>query len=223
LRVRILKSLVVYLIASCLFFYCLDPLMPLILRPVGRLVSIAPAETFLVYIHLTLLGGFFAASPYIFYHIWGFIAVALKPEEKKYAGAFGIFSILFFLAGAAFGLFFVMPIGLRFLLGFSTGDIVPMISVRHYISFVGTLTLSFGAVFEMPIAVTFLTAAGIVTPRVLAEYRRFAILGIFIVAAFLTPPDVVTQILLAVPMIALYEISLMASRWICRKRVDRTD
>jgi sec-independent protein translocase protein TatC len=117
-----------------------------------------------------------------------------------------------FIAGGLFAYFVAIPVALRFLLSFSTATIVPMITVKNYIAFVGTMLLAFGIIFELPLVIMFLTRIGIATPKFLAEKRRHAIVLILIVSAILTPPDCFTQALVALPLMILYEIGLLASK-----------
>ena len=128
------------------------------------------------------------------------------------------FSCLLFGAGAGFGYIVVLPLGLRFLLGFGSPAIEPMLSISKYISFVGMLTIAFGIIFQLPLAMVFMTRIGIVTPQTFTAKRKVVIVLIFIVAAILTPPDVITQILMAIPLMALYEVGIIFSRMIYRKK-----
>lgn len=146
------------------------------------------------------------------YHIWQFVSVALEKNERKQALIFGPVSFIFFIAGISFGYLIIMPIGLRFLLGFSTDFILPMVTISKYISFVGFLTLSFGLIFELPLAMLFLARIGMVTPQFFSDRRRQAIVIVFIAAALLTPPDIVTQCLMAVPLLVLYEIGVLFAK-----------
>jgi sec-independent protein translocase protein TatC len=212
LRGRIIKSIVFILIVSGLLYNLVDLLLPYLVKPVGKLVFIAPQEAFITSIKIAFLGGLFFSSPFVLYQIWKFISAALKPSEKKYTLVFGPMSFMFFIFGASFGYFIIMPIGIRFLLGFATDSVSPMITMSNYVSFVGNLTLAFGSVFQLPLISLFLTKIGIVTPVFLSDKRRHAIVLIFILAATLTPPDVITQCLMAVPLLVLYEISIIFSK-----------
>lgn len=214
LRSRILKSSACVLLVSLLFFYCVEKIFPYIIKPVGSLVFIAPAEAFITYIKVAFFGGIFLSSPFVIYQIWKFVSIGLNENERRYVMIFGPTSLLLFVVGTCFGYFIIMPIGLKFLLGFATDFMSPMITVSKYISFAGMLTLAFGVIFELPIVISFLTKIGLVTPAFLATKRKHAIVFIFITAALLTPPDVVTQTLMAVPLLALYEISIILSRLI---------
>jgi len=217
LRVVTIKSVLFAIVTSCIAYTFSDTILLYLVKPVGKLVFIAPQEAFLAKVTIAFFTGILFASPFIIYQIWRFVSSGLKYKEKNLAVIFGPVSFLFFLGGAAFGYFIIVPIGIRFLLGFATYYLTPMITVSKYISFVGTLTLAFGIIFELPLAILFLTKLGIVTPQFLSYKRKYAIVLIFIVAAILTPPDIVTQCLLAVTLLILYEVAILFSRFTYRK------
>ena len=212
LRGRVIKSVIFILIISCFLYNLVNLLLPNLVKPVGRLVFIAPQEAFIANIKIAFLGGLFLSSPFVLYQVWKFISVGLKPNEKKYALIFGPLSFIFFIFGASFGYFIVVPMGIRFLLGFATDFISPMITISRYISFMGTLTLTFGLVFQLPLISLFLTKIGVVTPAFLSKKRRHAIVFLFILAALLTPPDVITQCLMVAPLLILYELGVVFSK-----------
>lgn len=212
LRGRVIKSVIFILIISCFLYNLVNLLLPNLVKPVGRLVFIAPQEAFIANIKIAFLGGLFLSSPFVLYQVWKFISVGLKPNEKKYALIFGPLSFIFFIFGASFGYFIVVPMGIRFLLGFATDFISPMITISRYISFMGTLTLTFGLVFQLPLISLFLTKIGVVTPAFLSNKRRHAIVFLFILAALLTPPDVITQCLMVAPLLILYELGVVFSK-----------
>jgi len=174
-------------------------------------------------IKLSLLVGIVAAMPFILYQIWMYVGVALKKEERKYLIFFGPVSYILFLIGAAFAFRGVLPLGMRFLLSFSKENIKPMITLNAYVSFLGKMITAFGLMFELPLVVLFLSKIGIVTPEMMKKGRRYAIFGIFVIAAVLTPPDVVSQIMLAVPILLLYEISVWISVVVAKKREKELD
>ncbi len=130
---------------------------------------------------------------------------------------FGPCSLVFFLLGAAFAFYVVAPFAIRFLFSFSTENVVPMISIKSYISFIGNLLVSFGVVFELPLALVFLVQIGIATPEFLRHFRRHVILAVFIISAILTPPDVVSQLLMALPLVVLYELGVLFSVFFSKK------
>ncbi len=218
LRSRVIKCVIAVAAGAFVAYGLVDTIMPHIAGPAGRLVFIAPQEAFITRIKMALFGGIFLASPVLIYQVWGFISSGLKKNEARYALFFGPLSFVFFLAGAAFGYFVIVPIGLKFLLGFATGIVRPMISVGSYVGFVGLLTLLFGVIFELPIASLFLAKLGIITPYFLASRRKYAVISIFLVAAMLTPPDVVTQCLMAVPLLLLYELGIIFSKIASKRR-----
>lgn len=212
-RVGIIKSLV-FIIASSLIVYTFtDKIFAELVKPLGgTLVFIAPQEAFIANVKIALLGGFYFSSPYVLYQVWQFIAAGLRKKEKKFSSLYVFFSFIFFILGSWFGYFIIVPIGIRFLLSFGSSHVIPMISVGRYVSFVGLLTLVFGLTFQVPLIMLLLSKIGIVTPQSLSRNRKYAVLIIFIVAAILTPPDVITQCLMAIPLIILYEISIILSR-----------
>ena len=212
LRGRLIKSVLAVILAACLFYLVLDEVLAFLIKPVGRLVFVAPGEAFVTRIWLTLLGGIFLALPVIIYQVWRFIATGLKAHEIKYVRFFAPCSFLLFIAGALFAYLIAIPISVRFLLSFSTDLIVPMITIRSYVSFVGTMLLAFGIVFELPLVLLFLTKIGIATPAFLIDKRKYAAVIILIVSALITPPDCITQIIMAVPLIILYELGIIVSK-----------
>lgn len=213
LRFRIIKIALSVIVVSCLAYTRIDSIFSALVKPIGKLVFLSPQDAFLANIKVAFFVGLFLSSPVIIFQIWRFISEGLYKNERKYALIFGPLSFIFFIAGAVFGYVVIIPIGLKILLGFSTDYMTPMITVSNYINFVGTLTLVFGVVFELPLAMLYLTKLKFITPRFLITKRRHAIVAIFIVAAALTPPDVISQILLAIPLLVLYEIGILFSKF----------
>jgi len=163
------------------------------------------------------VGGLLLASPVIFYQIWRFVAPGLYRHEKRVLLPFALLSSLFFLGGAAFGYFVVFPPAFAFLLGYSNDFLTPMPAVREYFTLCLKLLIAFGVVFELPIFMVLLARAGVVDVAFLRRNRRYAILLAFVIAAILTPPDVVSQLMMAGPIIILYEISIGAVWLLGRK------
>ncbi|MFH1996681.1 MAG: twin-arginine translocase subunit TatC [Candidatus Omnitrophota bacterium] len=219
LRGRIIKIVIALLVGTFALFNYIGKILPFLVKPVGKLVFIAPQEAFVTNIKLAFFGGLFLSSPVILYQIWRFVSLGLEENERRYILIFGPLSFVFFVVGAAFGYGIIVPIGIRFLLGFATDFLTPMITVSRYVEFVGMLTLSFGGVFQLPLILLFLTKLGVVTPQFLRAKRRHAVVLIFIAAAFLTPPDVVTQCLMALPLLGLYELGVVFSRLAYKKTV----
>ncbi|MFH1772231.1 MAG: twin-arginine translocase subunit TatC [Candidatus Omnitrophota bacterium] len=214
LRTCIIKSLISIIIGAVVIYQFVPLIFKHLIRPAGKLVFIAPQEAFVTNLKIAFFGGIFVSLPFIFFQIWRFVSRGLQPNEKKYALFFGPVSLLFFVIGAGFGYFLIVPVGVKFLLGYATEFVVPMLTVSRYVSFVCTLTLAFGFVFQLPLVSMFLTKIGVVTPTLLSNKRKYAVVAVFVLAAVITPPDVVTQALMAVPLIILYEIGILFSRFV---------
>lgn len=216
LRGRLVKSILAIVIGAFIFYLFVDRILAILILPVGKVIFTSPVDAFLARLYLTLWGGFLLALPVVLYQIWQFAALALTPKEHRYILFWAPLSFLLFIFGALFAYFVMIPISLKFLLGFAGDSIVPMIEIKNYISFVGTMVLAFGVVFELPLVLLFLTKIGIATPAFLIQKRRHAIVIILIISAILTPPDVFTQIIMAAPLLVLYEIGICVCRWTCR-------
>ncbi len=219
LRKRILWSLVAVLVGLGVALNFTDRLMKFVRRPFDaavpgtKLVFLSPTEAFWVYMKVALIAGIVLAMPFVLFQVWAFVAPGLHRHEKRFAIPFVILGSLFFLIGAAFAQLVVIPFAMRFLVTFPGPDLTPMISIGSYVDFVLKFTLAFGAIFELPIAITLAARMGLVTPQFLSKNRKYAILINFILAAVLTPtPDVFNQTLMAGPMILLYELGIISAR-----------
>lgn len=179
-------------------------------------------EAFFTFLKTALISGILLASPILLYQFWMFVAPGLYDREKRLLIPILLLSTLFFTGGALFGYFIVFPWGFKFFLSFATATIRPMPSMKEYLSFASKLLLAFGIVFELPLVITFLAKLGIVSVEFLKKYRKYAILIFFVGAAMLTPPDVVTQIMMALPLMLLYEISIIGAR-IFGKKADQAE
>jgi sec-independent protein translocase protein TatC len=176
-------------------------------------------EPFWVYMSVALWAGIFVASPFIFHQIWKFVAPGLYKRERRYAVSFGVFSALFFIAGALFCYYFVLDNLFSFLLDYADKTYTPVLFMRDYFDLTKNMMLAFGGVFELPILIYFLATAGVVTPRSLWKFNRWFVVLAFIIGAVLTPsPDVVSQVLMALPMIVLYNASILVSFLVVRRR-----
>ncbi len=213
LRRRLLWSLGVWLLCAGVVFGFVDGWLPLLVRPVGRLVFIAPAEAFTARLKLAFSAGVLAAVPYWLWQLWAFVAPALEPDARQAIGRRLPLAVALFYLGAAFAVAVALPAALRFLLSFTSDQVQPMITFGNYVSFVAIWTLLFGAMFELPIVMLVLGRCGVVTVERLSRYRRHAVLAIFIVSAILTPPDVVSQFMMALPLLVLFELSIGLLRW----------
>ncbi len=223
LRVRIMRSLIALLIGLAIAFPFSQRVVDWLARPIQKsgntLVFLAVTEAFWVQMKVALFLGLFLAAPGILWQVWRFVEPGLHGHEKKYAVPFVVIGSLLFLAGGAFSLLIVTPHAIAFLLSYARPGLQPMISIGNYIDFLLKFTLAFGAVFEVPLAMTLAARLGLVTPTAFAKNRKYAILGAFIAAAILTPtPDMVNQSLMAGPIIVLYELGIVAARLFGRAR-----
>ena len=182
------------------------------LMPEQPLITLAPSDAFIGYMKISLIAGLSISSPWVFYQIWMFIATGLYPNEKRYVHLAVPFSAVLFVAGALFFIHVVAPISLAFFLKF--GSIIGVTSnwtFQKYVSFVTALMLVFGVGFQTPIAIFFLNKTGLVSLQTMRRSRRYVLLAVFIVAAVATPPDVVSQITLALPLYLLFEFGILIS------------
>jgi sec-independent protein translocase protein TatC len=178
---------------------------------------IAPAEAFITYLKVSLLCGLFLALPVILYQLWLFVAPGLLEHERKYTVPFIIGSTgLFYAGGILF--YLILPLIVRFLLSFANADIKAQLSVGYYVAFCIRLMIAFGLVFQLPMVVTFLTQLDLLSSRTLIKNFRYAIVITFIVAAILTPPDIVSQTFMALPTLLLYGVSILIAQRIEKRR-----
>lgn len=205
-----------------IFHYLTIPLISA-MQADDKLIFTGLPEAFFTYLKVSLLSGLMLSAPVILYQFWMFVAPGLYDKERKLLIPIVLLSSFFFVGGALFGYFVVFPFGFKFFLGFATETIKPLPSMREYLSFSSKLLLAFGLVFELPLIITFLARLGIVTVEFLKKNRKYAILLFFVVAAILTPPDVVTQIMMAFPLMALYEISILGARVFGKKKSQKID
>ena len=221
LRDRIIRSLVVVAVvfgglsfwANDIYAYLAGPLtkhMP----PGAQMIAIGVASPFLAPLKLTLVVSFLVAIPFVLYQIWAFIAPGLYQHEKRLALPLLLASIILFYCGMAFAYFVVLPIIFQFMLTTAPAGVAVMTDINQYLDFVLTLFVAFGVSFEVPIATILIIASGLVSRQAIADKRPYAILAAFVIGAVLTPPDVVSQTLLAVPIWLLFEFGLFFSRFI---------
>ncbi|HZK57238.1 MAG TPA: twin-arginine translocase subunit TatC [Clostridia bacterium] len=220
LRKRVVISFIAIIVCAFAAYRYIDKIIDIITRPAGELefIYLSPPELFMSYIKICLVLGLVISSPIILFQIWGFIKPGLKIKEKKYVVLALSMGTVFLLMGVVFAYYVIVPMTIKFFIGVSVGKIAPLFSFANYVSFVSSLLLSFGLVFELPLLIILLTQLGLVVPKTLKKYRKFVILIIFIVSAILTPPDVVSQVLMAIPMTLLYELGIIVSTIIYRKK-----
>jgi sec-independent protein translocase protein TatC len=225
LRSRLVKSAVAvgvsfvlcYAFKEKIFDFLTAPLVA-VMAPEDHLIYTNLPEAFFTFLKAAFIASLMLSSPVILYQFWMFLAPGLYEKEKKLFLPILALSILFLAGGALFGYFVVFPIGFKFFLGFANDIIRPMPSMKEYLGLSSKLLLAFGLVFELPLVLTFLARLGIVSAAMLQRFRKYSILLAFVVAAILTPPDVISQILMAVPLIILYEISIIGARFFGRSQ-----
>jgi sec-independent protein translocase protein TatC len=217
LRTRIVRALTGLLIGTVIALPFSQYIVDWLARPITKLnytlVFTAPAEAFWVQMKVGLIVGIFIAAPAILWQVWAFIEPGLHGHEKKYALPFVLIGSLLFLGGGAFSLFVVTPYAIQFLLSYARPGLQPMITLQNHVDFLLKFTLAFGGVFELPLALTILARVGVVSSKMLARNRKYAILGAFVAGAALTPtPDAFNQALMAGPLILLYEVGIICAR-----------
>ena len=192
-----------------------------IIAPVGSVIYTSPVEPFMVHLKVAFFGGLCFGFPMLMGEVWGFLkpAMRLRSPDAKPLPIGGLIAVSFalFLLGGWVAWHFLIPMALDFLMQFGSEVMVPMLTVDRYISFVGWIVIGCGFLFQMPIVVIPLTRMGVVTPQFLVQKWRIALLGILVLAAIVSPPDLVTQILLAIPLVALYAVSIAVSYFLKRK------
>ena len=217
LRTRIVRALTGLLVGTVIALPFSQQIVDWLARPITKLnyelVFTAPAEAFWVQMKVGLIVGIFISAPVILWQVWAFIAPGLHAHERKYAAPFVIIGSLLFIGGGAFSLYVVTPYAIQFLLSYARPGLKPMITLQNHVDFLLKFTLAFGAVFELPLALTILSRVGVVNAKMLARNRKYAILGAFIAGAILTPtPDAFNQALMAGPLIILYEVGIICAR-----------
>ncbi|WP_155314260.1 twin-arginine translocase subunit TatC [Desulfosarcina ovata] len=219
LRKRLITSFIAVAVGFAICYGFKEKLFQILTQPLisvmnqgETLIYTGLPEAFFTFLKVSFLAGLMLASPVIIYQFWMFVAPGLYDREKRLLLPIVFLSTIFFVGGALFGYFIVFPFGFDFFLGFATETIRPMPSMKEYLSFSSKLLLAFGLVFELPLVITFLARLGIVSVPFLKKNRKYAILLFFVGAAILTPPDVVTQMMMALPLMLLYEISIVGAR-----------
>lgn len=220
LRTRLIRGIIAVGTSCMVCFFFAEPVYSWLVRPLIDTLPenqkfigfLSPVEPFLVYLKTALLMGVFVSSPVLLYQIWAFVAPGLYEREKRAVLPFVLFGTVFFIGGALFCRYVVLPLALDTLVGVAINTkefaIQPQITMNAYFGVVTRLLLAFGVIFEMPVVVLFLSWARIIDHNTLIHYWRFAVVGAFIIGALLTPPDIATQMLLAGPMLVLYLLSI---------------
>jgi sec-independent protein translocase protein TatC len=225
LRWRLIYSLIGLVVGTAICWIFIDFLVNVILlRPAvnsgAKLQNLKPFGQLFMYMQVAIIGGVILSLPNIFYQLWSFLAPALKRNERKYALLIVFYSTVCFLSGIVFAYYVMLPLTLKFAAQFGSKEIVNQFAIDEYLSIIISVMLAAGFIFELPMISFFLTKLGILKPQYMKKYRRHAIVAIMVLAAFLTPgTDPVSQIVLAVPLVLLYEISIFISK-ISVKKVD---
>jgi len=228
LRSRLVKSVVAVAVAFLLCFAAADEIFAVLAAPLRRLhvtglmlIGTAVTEAFFTKMKVSFVAAVILASPVLLWQLWQFVAPGLYEHEKRYTRSFVLFGSFFFIAGAAFCYLVVIQEGLNFLLHrYEVIHIQPLLQVADYLSLVSRLVLAFGVMFELPVLAFFFARVGIIDHRLLIRQSRYALLAIALLAAVLTPPDLISQVLLMVPLTVLYGISI-AVAYIARLRMNR--
>lgn len=215
-----LGFLISYFFKEKLFEFLTAPLVKVMVDIEGtKMIFTGVPEAFFTYLKVSLLAGIVAAVPVLFYEFWMFVSPGLYRSEKKYILPIVMLSVIFFAIGSSFGYLVVFPYGFKFFLGFANNTIQAMPSMKEYLSFSAKMLLAFGLVFELPLILTFMARMGLVSVQFLKKNRKYALLLFFVGAALITPPDVITQIMMALPLILLYEISIIGAKVFGKKHV----
>lgn len=216
LRKRLVRSLAAMGVGTALCYSKAEEIYRVLLAPLlshlpgdSRMIFTELTEAFLTYFKVALWGGFLLASPVIFYQMWRFVSPGLYRKERKVLLAFSVWSTLGLLSGMAFAYFVAIPPIFAFFLSFGGSTILPMPSMKESLSLVLRILLLFGVMFEIPLVLYLMGRAGIVTPVLLRKGRKAALLAVFLAGAVLTPPDAISQILIAVPLYLLYEAGIL--------------
>lgn len=211
-----------YLLKEKIFSFLMQPFIK-VMPEKSSFIFTYITEAFITYFKISLVAAIFIASPVILYESWMFVAPGLYEKEKKYVLPFVIFGSICFISGAVFCYYIVIPVIYDFFVSFAGNVVIPMPDLKGYMNLTLKLLIIFGFIFELPLAAFYLGRAGIINHRMLSSKRRYAILGIFILSAIITPPDVSSQILIALPMWGLYELSIVIIRIFGKKvPIDET-
>ena len=228
LRRRLITCAIAIGIGFVLCYFFSERLFQILVMPLkanmpagDRLIFTNLPEMFFTYLKTAFLAGAMLVAPMLFYQLWMFIAPGLYQNEKRFAIPFVVCSTFLFVGGSLFGYFVVFPFGFRFFLGFANETIQALPSVKQYFSFAIKLLLAFGVVFELPVVMFFLARMGLVTSDLLRRKRKYAILLTFVMASILTPPDVITQLMMAGPLLILYEISIFIAKIAGKRRAAK--
>lgn len=232
LRKRLFIILLATLVTFVICFFFWKSLLEIARMPLtnafdhgikGKIIQVAPAEAIFVGIKLSLISGLTLSIPIIFWQLWLFVAPGLYKHEQKLVIPFVVFGSIMFVCGLLFCYYIVFPFIIKYILAFGNDIADADISIKEYMSFFMRFMLGFGIVFEMPVIAFFLGKVGLITDETLKHYFKYAVVGVFIIAAIITPPDVLSQLLLALPMVVLYGFAYIILKFVnpaSKQKVD---
>lgn len=229
LRYRLVKSLHGIAVGVCIGLWFSSKLLDVIIAPVlahlgddKKLVFTSPMGNFMVHLKMGMIAGVILTCPYWLYHVWKFVAPGLYARERKFASAFITAGTILFLTGAAFAYFLVFPAAFRYLFSFENTSIRPMITIDDYLGFFTLTILAFGLAFELPLILTILAVMGVIDAAFLRKNRRYAIVVLSIAAAVMSPPDAISMMMLWVPLVLLYESSIVVIHFFVKKEAPES-
>ena len=224
LRWRLIKSIASVLIGAVISFYFIDQIIEFLVKPTEALKNSMDLQVlkvqgmFMIKWSIALFGGIIISIPVLTFQIWKFVAPGLYIDEKKYIIPLIIFTFLSFLCGLIFAYMIVIPFSLGFFTSVGFEGIQNNFSINYYFSFITWLMIGSGLIFELPVIVFILSVIGLLTPAFMRHYRRYAIVIILVLSAFITPPDPVSLVLMSIPLLVLYEVSIGVSWLVNRKK-----
>jgi len=220
LRTVLIQSAAAFIILTAVAWFFSAGILDLLVRsvPVDSLYFQSPTEAFMVRMNISLVAGLMGSFPLVFFRLWAFISPALFFHERRKVLLFAVASTALFYAGAAFCYLVLIPVVTKFFLAYGIARVNPLISVNSYFNFVARLCFAFGAVFQLPIVVLVLSLLGVVTPRWLLRQWRYGVIIIFVAAAVLTPPDAISMMVMALPVLLLYALSIAIAFAVVRKK-----
>lgn len=217
LRMRLVVAIVAIIICTLGAYYYVEDILQILVAPAGKLYYTKPTEAFFTYMKISIVAGCIISSPIWFYQLWAFIVPALSKGEKKVTFMVVPTAVTLFVVGVLFSYYLVLPMAIQFFIGFGTDELQPLFSIGQYIDFVIAFVLPFGITFELPLILIALGVMGILSSNRLRQYRKIFILVAFVVGAAISPtPDMLSQTMIAGPMILLYEISYGVLRYIVK-------
>ncbi len=220
LRKRIIIVMITLLVATGVAFYFVEEIQSLMIRPGGEVdfIYLSPPELLMAHIKLALMTGLIGALPIIFYQVWSFVIPGIQKKQRVFLFLSVFFGTFFFVGGIVFAYLLILPLSIEFFAGMASDQVQPLFSFTNYIGFVTSILFAFGVAFELPMLVLLLTKFNLVRPKTLRKFRKFVFLVVVVLSALITPPDIISQALLAGPMMVLFELSILISSVIYRKK-----